>query len=84
MIIAPDPAEVSVATPILAWVSQQLLTRPYYLAGEPFAVDFTIYERAEREMREVLKVRGWNAPGVSADLAQRNFLLLGTPIVLEQ
>lgn len=84
MITAPDPAKVSAATPILAWVSQQLLTRPYYLAGEPFTVDSTIYERAESEMREILKERGWNAPGVSADLAQRNFLLLGTPIVLEQ
>jgi hypothetical protein len=84
VIIAPDPAQVSEATPILAEIVAEMSDRPFYFQGAPFAVKSDRYLKAEAEMRAVLKLRGWNAPAIDADAPQPNFLLMGTPIVMEQ
>lgn len=81
MITAPDPAEVSAVAPTLAWIASLLIDRPYYAAGQPYPVSVGIYQRAEIEMKAVLRARGWGSPGQRVEIGRPNFILQGTPIV---
>lgn len=83
MITAPDPTRVTEATPNLAWIVRQLCERPPWQDYEPFAVDYRRYQEAEAELTNVLKERGWHAPPSSAQIGRPNFVVLGTPIVME-
>lgn len=64
----------------LAQVRRAIIERPYYLNDRPIAVDHELWHHAERELRELLAARGW--PMVAAPIEQRNFMLLGVPVVM--
>lgn len=99
MIVAPSPFAVSKATPTLAWLIGRIGERPFYFVREPYPVEQKIFTAAENEMYAILKMRGWSDVPRDGNIGhltrersdeapvwvgRPNFLLMGTPIVLEQ
>jgi hypothetical protein len=71
-----------VHAPAVAEVRRRQLERPRYLSDQPFAIDPELWVRARDELMDLLERRGW--PLLSDEkFKQRNFLLYGTTIVME-
>ena len=86
--IAPAelPPKPTVELPALAIVMTHMGKRAPWLDKEVFPVPAELYEAAEIEMRDLMKRRGF---AVAADInltrdGIRNFLLLGTPVVMDE
>ena len=82
---AEPPPKPTVELPALAIVMAHMAKRARWLDKEVFPVPADLYEAAEIEMRDLMKRRGF-AVATDITLARdgiRNFLLLGTPVVIE-
>lgn len=67
----------------LAEIARALHERPMFLYGEPLSVSAALFERGADEMRAIMRERGFGLPVVT-NMGQPNFILYGTPIVVEQ
>lgn len=66
--------------PTLADLSARIDGRPSWAVKEPLAIDRDTFERAETEMFDVQKRRGFPVP--RSEMDQPNFLLRGVPVVM--
>lgn len=72
-----------VKAPALAEIQRRIISRAYWLCGEPFAVDPRLWGEARSEHAHILSERGWPL-AQSNDLAGRgidHFLLCGIAII---
>lgn len=78
--------------PILADLRASMMARPYAIHLDPLFVDPQTYESAEKEMTTILEQRGFvrrdrrgNIVLIQrAEMLERNFLLMGVPVVCQE
>lgn len=86
------PDDITPTIPTLADLGQKIHARPYAIALDPLLVDLPIYEKAEKEMTALLDRRGFvhldprgNTVLIQrAEIPERNFLLMGVPVVCRE
>ena len=68
--------------PTVARLMRQMIARPHWLQDEPLAADPETFRQAESEMKLIMERQG--RPIASAPwIPQPNFLLRGTPVVMD-
>lgn len=80
-----DPPKPFAEMPAIAVIMAYLVKRSPAFGHQPFPVPEELFTAAEGEMKANMQKRGFPLP-VSKDLERdgvRNFMLLGTPIVVE-
>lgn len=79
----PAADAITPQVPILAVLRARMFNRPLVLHLEPLMVDRQTYESAEKEMRTILEQRGFLSMAC-AEMPERNFLLMGVPVVCQE
>lgn len=89
----PPPSDaITPQVPTLADLGHKISARHYVIALDPLIVDPPIYEKAEKEMTMLMDRRGFlrhdprgNVVLIQrAEMPERNFLLMGVPVVCRE